>query len=201
MSDGCTSYQVVYSGLTPGSYVAKITPRDSSGASSVNGPVESSFVMGTDDLIHEAVVPMSAWVADYTGTFRFRILWNGVDCADATPPVTSERLTLSKDGKPFTNVTRHRHRARWRTAWRVHPGQRGRRGLRAVRGRRAVRVRNIHIVGRDSNDETVFEEEFETFVGVGALNDDLVFDVDAIPTDAPDGGPDAGATDAGVPDA
>ena len=59
MSDGCSSRQVVFSELPAGSYVAKVTPRDASGASMVTAPVESAFEMGTVSTEHEVIVPIT----------------------------------------------------------------------------------------------------------------------------------------------
>jgi hypothetical protein len=202
-SDGCTQRQIVFDDLMAGTWSARVTPRTAAGDSLVKAPVESTFTLGSEDIDETLVVPPDAWTGSHSGTFLFRVEWAGATtCVAASPAVTQQVLTLSRDGVPVAISTQNgapldgSAPATCEDSDNSGPAQ----AALAVPFGPAT----LHIVGLDADDVPRVEQSFETFVGAGVTNPILHFDVGSLAPDAgvPDAGaPDAGAPDAGVPDA
>lgn len=195
-SESCSLRQVVFSDLPAGSYVARLTPRDSGEESRVAAPIEVTVPFTGQTLVHEVTVPYEAWTGDYTGTFYYRVLWGGADCSAAAPPVAEHRFLLEAGGGPVAVVTDDGDALDGSATGPCRPFiEDFPQSAQSVPWGPAT----FTITGYDSGGTAQFEESFDTFVGAGPNNPEYEFDVNSLTPDA--GVPDAGAPDAGVPDA
>ena len=186
----CSAFQVAFSDLVPGVYTAAVTPLDSDGNSLVTAPVTQEIAAEAEDSVVTINVPPEAWIGPYTGTFFFKVLFGGVDCDIALPPVTSVLITLSVGGTPVAQMT---------TTGQMLDGSAPGPCVPASNPSpiSALAVpfgpARIELVGRDSLGAVQFQRGFDTFVGAGPSNPTLEYDVltiydagppDAIPIDA-----------------
>jgi cysteine-rich repeat protein len=194
-SETCSLRQVVFNDLAAGTYVVRVTPRNSGDQPLVAAPVEATVPFDEQSLIHEVVVPYDAWTGDHDGTFYFRVLWGGADCATAAPPVAQHRFLLESGGGPVSMVTDDGDPLDGSATGPCRPiGEEFPQSAQAVPWGPAT----FTITGYDSGGTAQFEETFDTFVGAGASNPEYEFDVNSLTPDA--GVPDAGVPDAGVAD-
>jgi hypothetical protein len=143
----------------------------------------------------ELQVTPDLWVRDYLGTFFFRTLWGGDDCAAAFPPVVQHRLTLTQNGVPVSVTTENGDPLDGSAPGPCQPfaDEFPQSALTVPFG-----LASFTVEGLDSGGTAQFRETFETFVGAGISNPELHFDVNSL---APDAGVDAGVPDASTPDA
>lgn len=190
-SETCSLRQVVFTDLPAGTYVVRVTPRDSGDQPLVAAPVEATVPYTGETLIHEVVVPYEAWSGSYDGTFYFRVLWGGADCSAAVPPVATHRFLLEVGGGPVTVVTDEGDSLDGSATGPCRAiGEEFPQSAQGVPWGPAT----FTITGYDSGGTPQFEESFDTFVGAGPNNPEYEFDVNSLT-------PDAGVPDAGVPDA
>lgn len=195
MSGGCSLRQVVFPSLPAGMYTVTLRPLDINDELLTTAPIVEQHMLGPDVRVEIEVMP-DQWVRDYTGTFFFRTLWGGDDCASATPPVVQHRLTLTQDGTPVTVTTENGDPLDGSAPGPCQPfsDEFPQSVLLAPFGPAVFTIE-----GLDSGGTPQFRETFDTFVGAGISNPELHFDVNSLTPDA--GMPDAGTADAGVPDA
>jgi len=173
---------VVFEDLPPGTYTARVEPLDGDGASLVTAPVEAEIVAGEADSETVVDVPFDAWVGPYTGTFYFRLHFGGVDCTPAA--VATHRITMRVDGVLVTQMTEDGQMldgtAPGPCVAAMGPPQKA---LALPFGPATIEIEGIDGVGT-----ATYVGSFDTFVGAGANNPPLDFDVptiyDAMPPDA-----------------
>jgi len=190
LDDMCSTFQVVFSDLVPGPYMAAVTPLDSDGNSLVEAPVMQQVTAEDGDVEDTINVPPESWSRPYTGTFFFKTRFGGADCGTATPPVSQVWITLSVGGTVVGQMT---------TTGQALDGSASGPCVPASEPTplSALGVpfgpATILIVGHDAVGDLQFQKEFDTFVGAGPSNPTLEYDVPSIY--------DAMPPDAGVPDA
>lgn len=202
LDDTCSLRQVVFQGLTPGSYTATVTPLDAAGESMLKTPVAIGIEVPEGDVTETANIPWEAWSAPFTGTFYFRVSWAGRDCTAGSPAVATQELTLKVNGQQVTQATETGQPLDG-TSGPCQPSTQDQLAKEIPFG-----PATILIVGKDGDGAEQFRKQFDTFVGGGRTNPTMHFDlpgpdagIDAMP--APDAGVDAGV-DAGadaMPDA
>jgi cysteine-rich repeat protein len=190
MSAGCSFRQVVFPDLPAGMYTVTVRPLDLDDELLISEPVVEQHMLGPGVSV-EIAVPPERWVRDYTGTFFFRTLWGGDDCATAVPPVVQHRFTMTRNGTPLTVTTEDGVPFDGSAPGPCQPfsDEFPQSSLMTPFG-----LATFTIEGLDSDGEAQFRETFDTFVGAGISNPELHFDVNSLT-------PDAGVPDAGVPDA
>ena len=172
---GCSFRQIVFQDLAPGSYTAEVDPLDASGQSLVGSPITAEIEVGNGA---EVVVdiPPDAWLQSYRGTFFFRLEWDGRDCSAASPPVVEELITLRVEGEVVGSST-----VEGTPVDGSRPGPC--RGTGSEFPETVLDVpfgaAEIDVVGLGSDGAILYEGRFETFVGAGVNNPELVFDVPA----------------------
>lgn len=186
----CSFRQVVFLDVEPGTYTARLHVTDNMETLLTTGPIEDAFQVGATDVTREVVIGWGDWVNDYTGTFYFRLQWGGLDCSEAG--VAEHLLVLEQDGAPLTGFTTD-------DGDRVDGTQVGACRTIAEEFPQSVAMApwgptKFTVIGRDSDGMEQYREVYDTFIGAGASNPEMVFDVNSLT-------PDAGVPDAGVPDA
>ncbi len=190
LSDRCSFYQAVFVDIPAGDYEvrARVLGRCQAGVDCPGEDPEDvllttsvisenfTFDGGTD--MKELVIPFDSLTRSYDGDFFFRVAWNATDCALADPVVVEQRLTLVAGGETFTGSTTDGA------------------ALDGSAASACVSMENefpqaaldvpagpadLRIEGLDGLGEVVFSQDFETFVGAGVANPELIFDVDAVP--------------------
>jgi cysteine-rich repeat protein len=180
LTEACPQRQVVFSGLATGTYLIEVTPLDINGESKVTEPVQETVNLSSG-IMHEVVVPYTAWIEAYTGTLFFRTRWAGMDCGTAAPPVVQHVLRLERDGVPFTQMTDGGDPLDGSS-----PG-----ACRSVDDEFPQSALSIPfgpatftIEGRDGGGAAQFSETFDTFIGAGITNPEFMFDVASLAPDA-----------------
>jgi hypothetical protein len=192
----CSFRQAVFFELPAGTYQVTLRPLSADDELLTVGPVTAEIEYGGTREEKEINVEPDAWARDYTGTFFFRVTWSGGDCMEATPAVAEQLLTLISRGRAVGMPTTEGDPvdgsapAPCRSHLRPSP-----QAVLGVPFGPAV----LTVVGLDDLGQESFEETFDTFVGAGPGNPELIFDVPSVLPDA--GVPDAGPPDAGDPDA
>jgi cysteine-rich repeat protein len=185
LTDSCSLRQVVFSDLVAGTYLIEVTPLDINGNAKVGAPVQATVAL-SPGIMHEVVIPYTAWTDSYTGTLFFRTRWAGQDCDAAVPPVTQHRFLLELETGPATQMTDEGDKLDG-----TAPG--ACRSVLEEFPQSALAIpfgpATFTIEGRDTDGTTQFSETFATFVGAGITNPEYMFDVASL------------APDAGVPDA
>jgi len=195
MDERCGLDQVVFLEVPNGGYTVALTPLDSSGASMVTEPVVLAFdVDGTDEVTVN--VPYTAWNRPFTGSFLFHVMWDGQPCADASPPIVTQVLTMTIGGNPVAQTTSTGQRLDGTDPKPCVPSTNASPQLVTglPLGPATLRVEGIP----ENGDSRV--KQFETFVGAGAGNPTLSFDVPDDDDEEPDAPVDA-PWDAAPPDA
>ena len=201
LSESCSLRQVVFQDLPAGTYAVEVSPVDISDQLLISEPFATSLPLANGTQA-EVIIPPDAWTKAYIGTFFFRLLWGGADCAAALPAVTHVVMTLAQGGTPVAIATNDdgdmldgSAEGLCREFAREFP-----QSAPAVPFGPAT----FTIVGRaTSGGEPEFEETFATFIGAGISNPELHFDVNSTAIDAgiPDATVDATVYDATVYDA
>lgn len=198
LDDQCPSRQVVFIDLEPGVYQAQVTPVDDNGQSLLKQPIAVQITATDQNQTQTVNIPYDAWATAYTGTFYFRLTWGGMDCDLAAPPVMNQVLTLKVGGAVVTQLTDSGQKLDGTDPAACRPASDG-------FPQRANMVpfgpATFLVIGQDTNGVEQYRKQFDTFVGAGPTNPELVFDMpgpDAMPADAmvdgggPDGGVDGG---------
>jgi len=182
LEDACSTYQVVFDDLAPGTYTASVTPLAEDGTSLIDAPVTAEVIAGAADLEQTVDVPFDAWIGPYTGTFYFRVRFAGMSCASAA--VAQQRITMRVNGVLVTQMTDAGQKLDGTAAGPCIDG--------SAMPQKALGLpfgpATIEIDGLDGASAAAFAGSFETFVGAGANNPPMEFDVpivDAMPADAP----------------
>jgi hypothetical protein len=181
--DDCGAGQVTFTGLPEGTYTMSVTPLGSGGVAVVNAPTSASVAAGTFGANTEVTtyVPWTAWLGTYTGTFLFRISWNGMSCADVTPPIMTQVLTLMSNGQPVDGMTDNGQRL-------DGTDPRPCRALGEAFPQSATNLpfgpATLIVTGRDPQDHMAFQHRFDTFIGAGITNPTITYDLPPTPPDA-----------------
>jgi hypothetical protein len=178
----CSNGQVTFLGLDLGTYNVSVTPLDASGTTLVKAPATGTVPAAVDNTNSTVSinVPWDSWTAAYTGNFLYTLTFDKKMCAAATPPITTQYLTLSRDGVPLSVMTHN--------------------GMQTVNGTDPKPCQTVFdyieqlpfgpiqfkVVGQDATNVMRFQKTFDTFVGVGKFNPTLAYDV---PPDAPPDAP------------
>ncbi len=176
-SEQCSFRQVVFTGIPASQYDIRLRPLDEEGHLVTTADVEAE-VMFDGGLHEETVVNVGPdeWAGAHSGTFYFRLKWDGLDCADAHPPVVEHLLTLQMDGEdePLELDT---------TAGDPVNGSKSGacKSFKEMFPQSVLDVPSgfatFSITGIDAAGDTAFEETFDTFIGAGLSNPEDVFDV------------------------
>jgi hypothetical protein len=199
MDNQCSARQVSFEDLVPGTYSATVTPVDDNGESLLGQPLMVSVTATGADTEQIVNIPWDAWASAYTGTFYFRVTWGGMDCDVAAPAVATQVLTLTVGGTIAAQLTDSGQKLDGSDPepCRLASDQLPQRANMVPFG-----PATFLIVGQDASGIEQYRQQFDTFVGAGPTNPELIFDLagpDAMPADAMvDGGPDGGAPDGGV---
>ncbi len=188
LEKGCGESQATFLDLPAGSYSFAITVLDVDGASLLKAPVTAMGLAGASGANVEipVVVPSTSWARAYTGQFLYRLAWGAVtvSCADATPPVREQRLTLTAGGQVVTQTNDRGDKldgSQDRPCWPLTE-QFPQNVMNLPFGPATFRVQ-----GKDMMNKVVYEKQFDTFIGAGAFNPTLTFVVPPVV----DGGVDA----------
>jgi hypothetical protein len=181
----CGNGQATFQGLAEGTYTVNVTPLDGSGSSLVKAPVSGTVMAGTQamDTDVTVLVPWDAWSGTYTGTFLFRVSWDGRSCSVAIPPVASQLLKLTTGGNVVSAMTDSGQKLDG-----TDPGPC--RALDEQFPQSATMIPfgpgTLKVIGKDSSGVVRFEKDVDVFVGAGISNPTITYDVRA------DAGVDAG---------
>jgi cysteine-rich repeat protein len=170
----CPSGQVVFDELPAGSYAAEVTPLDVNGAALVSAPVETTIEVPAGDSEHTVNVPPDAWNGPLTGNYFFRVRWEGLDCTAATPPVSTQRITLMVGGSVVSQTTNGGLPLDGSAAGPCVPAS----GQPQSAVTLPFGFATLEIVGFDGTGTEAYREVFDTFVGAGVSNPTLEYDVD-----------------------
>lgn len=175
MDETCSFKQVVFVDIPAGTYTAKLTvvDRDDIPLTAVDPGREIVFPGGSTT--ESLRIAPEDWLQSYLGTFFFRVGWAGADCGTAVPAVVQQNLTLVAGGQVFSGFT---------TDGATMDGSvdSGCQPLTEEFPQSALDVpfgaATFTIEGIDEGGQTVYESVFDTFVGAGVNNPELIFDVD-----------------------
>ena len=175
LSEKCSFKQVVFIDIPAATYSAsvKVLDKDDIELTSASEALEIIFPGGI--ATKTVLVPPERWLQSYLGTFFFRVEWAGADCSTATPAVVAQKLTLLAGGEMFSGTT---------TDGAAMNGTADStcQSLTEEFPQSALDVpfgaATFSIKGIDSEGNTAYKSEFETFVGAGVNNPELVFSVD-----------------------
>lgn len=175
--ENCSFRQVVFFDIPTADYDIELRVLGAQEQELTKDPVLAAFAFPGGTATTEVVVAPEAWKRSYLGTFFFRIAWDGADCALAEPAVVEQRLTLVAGNETFAGTT---------TSGAAMDGtspsscvsldeQFPQSALDVPFGAATLTVEGLDAVGT-----AVFTEVFDTFVGAGINNPELIFDVDLI---------------------
>jgi hypothetical protein len=177
LDESCSFKQVVFVDLPAGSYSAALTVLDKDDMPLTSEPIVQSIEFGGGESTEVVSVPAGRWLQSYLGTFFFRVQWGGEDCSTATPPVVEQVLTLVAGGETFKGETTDGATLDGKKESPCQP-------LTEEFPQSALDVpfgpATLTIEGIDDEGNTAYESVFETFVGAGVNNPELVFDVDLL---------------------
>ncbi len=198
MDAQCANGQTIFLGLAPGTYTIALTPVDLNGAPLVTVAATNMVVSGQTGADTEITVnvPYTSWSGSYTGTFFFRLKWNGLSCEAANPAIATQLLKLTThDGNVVTALSDSGHKLDG-----TDPE-----ACRKLSEPTAQSVQGLPfgpatfvVVGKDATGTIQFTESIDTFVGAAKNNPEIDFNV--VPDAGVDSGvvPDAVAADAAV---
>ncbi len=175
MAESCSFKQVVFIDIPAGSYTAKIRvlDKDDLPLTSANAGTPIEFPGGTQTEVVN--VEPEEWLGSYLGTFFFRLGWANNDCDTAMPAVVQQKLTLVAGGSVFQGSTTD-------GANMDGSSESGCQLLSEEFPQSALDVpfgaATFTIEGFDSEGEKAYMSVFETFVGAGVNNPELVFEVE-----------------------
>jgi len=192
--DDCGAGQVTFQDLPEGDYTVQVTPLDADGNPVVNAAALGTVTAGTfgNNTDTTVYVPWTSWVGTYTGTFLFRLSWDGMSCDDAVPPVMTQVVTLMSGGQPLHVATDD---GQMLDGTDPKPCKRLSDNFPQSAKDLPFGPATLIVVGRDSGGAKRFERHIDTFIGAGITNPTITYDVTG---DMPDAGVDAGV-DGGAP--
>lgn len=198
VDERCANDATVFTEVPDGSYTVALTPLDGGGNPMVNTAVTRTFdVAGTGEIVVN--IPWDAWNRPFTGSFLFKLDWDGQPCATAVPPVATQVLTLLIGGTAVTQMTATGQRLDGTDPQPCVPSTNP--SPQLVQGL-PIGPADFVVEGRDSTGTAQYEKTFETFVGGGTGNPTIPFDVPGPDAAMPDAAPpDAPPPDAAPPDA
>ena len=193
MDGDCGGRQVVFQDLAAGTYHASIDVLAPTGASLLTEPYLVDIVSTGVSETFATVIPYTQWTTAYTGTFFFRLTFDGGSCELATPPVVTQNLRLRIGGVLYDGVTDTNQPldGSGPAACRSSDDEFPQSSLTVPFGPATLQVDGI-----DDQGNVAFTERFDTFVGAGISNPTLEFAL--ANADMP---PDAALPDAALPDA
>ena len=178
LTESCSFWQVVFSDIPAATYTASLRVLGRDDIALMDGPLEQEVVFAGGTATEMMVVPPAQWLQSYVGTFFFRIEWGGQDCSTANPSVAKQKLTLVAGGQTFTGTTTD-------GAAMDGSAESACQSLSEEFPQSALEVpfgpATLSVEGIDSGGTRAYESVFETFVGAGVNNPELVFDVDLSP--------------------
>ena len=185
----CNQAQASFLDLVAGEYTIVLTPLDGNGNVLVHDPISATTLAGTPDEQSTATVnvPFEAWNSRYTGTFLFRLSWDGASCEAAVPNVATQTLTLAVAGIVITTILTDADQKLDGTD--PKPCRRLAESFAQFAEGISTGFATLVVVGKDAGGNIAFEHTFETFVGAAKNNPTIVFDVPVPPPPMP---PDAG---------
>lgn len=175
LSESCSFKQVVFVDIPAATYTAtvRILDKDDLALTSPSAAQEIVFPGGV--VTENLLITADQWLQSYVGTFFFRVTWGDADCDTATPPVAEQKLTLVAGGQVFQGSTADGAALDGSAGFACQP-------LVEEFPQAALEVpfgpATFTIEGIDGLGATVYETVFETFVGAGVNNPELIFDVD-----------------------
>lgn len=188
MQKPCGEGQLTFIDLPVGTYTIAVTPLDINDAPLVTAPVTAQGLAGSSNANTEITVdvPYTSWARTYSGQFLFKLSWAGASCELASPPVSSQVLTLTIGGQVVTARTDTNQKLDGTDPAPCRPlGE-----LAQFVQQLPFGPAKLHVVGTGQNaSDVLFDHEFDTFVGAGTFNPTITFDVPAPPP--PDAGVDA----------
>nr|HEX4316928.1 hypothetical protein [Kofleriaceae bacterium] len=183
----CGNGQATFSALAQGTYNVEITPMDAGGNPLTSGPAKGTVPAAPLNGRSEVTVNVTydLWTNSYTGKYLFQLTWGGQPCATATPPITTQLLTLSRMGTPLAVMTHN--------------------GMQNVNGTDPKACESafdyidnlpfgpitLAVVGKDVGNVVRYQKSFDSFVGVGTFNPTLAYDLPPPDAPPPDAAPDA----------
>lgn len=162
----------MFQDLPAGTYHAAIDVKAPTGASLLTEPYLVDFVGTGATQTVDTVVPYTQWTTAYTGTFFFRLTFDGGSCELATPPVVTQNLRLRIGGVLYDGVTDTNQPldGSGPQACRSSDDEFPQSALAVPFGPATLQVDGI-----DEFGAIAFTETFDTFVGAGISNPTLEF--------------------------
>jgi cysteine-rich repeat protein len=209
IKNGCTDFQYPFGGLKPGSYTITATLFDATGAALTKGMTSANFTITNADVEVDLDFQLGDFSMSYMGNYFFRTKWGGADtCTGAMPPVTQQIVKLEEGGSLVAMAKTDNGEP----ADGVTPGPCRAANMSVEEFPQKINMipwgpAKITVTGLDSGGTPQFMKSFDTFVGAGISNPEIILDVQSLAPDAgpmpdaPIAAPDAGPIDAGVHDA
>ena len=173
-TESCSFRQVQFSDIASGSYDVTIEPQDANGTLLTSTPITTTIDFQGGDQEVEVIVPYDSWTRSYSGNFFFRVTYGGGDCSSSL--VDTQRLTLTRDGQSVATATKNDDSLLGADSPCYPATESEPQTVLDVPFGPATLV----VQGLDSLDAVVYETTFDTFIGAGLNNPELVFDVDAL---------------------
>jgi len=176
ITESCAIKQIRFVDLAPGSYDISLDVKSAGGSDLTSSPITLAYDFSGGDQEVTLVVPFDAWTGSYDGNYFFRVTWDGADCAAATTPVVEQVLDLTRGGEYVATETKTMDSLQGATS-----------PCRALTENEPQTILDVPfgpatllIQGLDTDSNVVYETSFETFIGAGVNNPELVFDVAAV---------------------
>lgn len=175
----CGAGQATFVGLAPGMYDVSVTPLDLDGNPLVKAAVPGEVLAGSSGAPTETEVdvPYDAWSQAYTGTLLFRLSFGGASCPT---DVKFQILQLTIGGQIVNAMT---------DGGQLVDGV-DKADCRPLTEEFAQFIQGLpfgpatmKVQGTAQNNDVLYEQEFDTFIGAGQSNPPLTYDI--TPPDAP----------------
>ncbi|MBA3395390.1 MAG: hypothetical protein H0T89_22270 [Deltaproteobacteria bacterium] len=174
LDKGCGEGQATFLRLPEGTYDIAVTPLDETGAPAVSAPARGQVVAGLPGAPIETTinVPHDVWTRAYTGTFLFKLSWNGMACEPAA--VATQTLKLMIDGAVVNERLDNNQKL---DGTDDKPCRSFTEPFAQFVADLPFGPATIAVTGKDIDGLTKFDHEFETFIGVGQNNPTITFDL------------------------
>lgn len=178
LEPSCPGGQATFLDLPPGTYDVAVTPLDADGNSLVKAAVPGEALAGSSGAPTqtEVDVPYEAWSQAYTGTLLFLLKFAGASCP---AEVKHQILQLTIGGQIVNAMTDGGQKVDGVDKADCRPAS----GFAQFIQGLPLGPATMKVQGTAANDDVLYEQEFDTFVGVGVTNPTFTYDV--APPDAP----------------
>jgi len=179
-SDECAFRQVTFVGVPAGGYAIRVRPLDADGDLLITSEVQVGTAFSEQQSIQDIDIGYERWTRSYAGSFFFRVGWGdaSADCTTAAPPVAQQQLLLEQGGVALMQMTSNGDALDGSLPSPCRP-------LTDELPQFAADVpwgpAQLTISGLDGEGIEVYRSSFDTFVGAGLSNPELLFDVVAAP--------------------